>query len=114
MVIDFRNDGEKVQKSFQQYYTETTLNGEVDTQRVYTMKKDIEDWNIFNEQEIDAVVSSLHIRKNLSAVPSLFKKIIEDRVTPLEDDEKECIACCKDLKKMMLRLLKGTNTTITY
>lgn len=31
-----------------------------------------------------------------------------------EDDEKECIACCKDLKKMMLRLLKGTNTTITY
>ena len=31
-----------------------------------------------------------------------------------EDDEKECIACCKDLKKMLLRLLKGTNTTITY
>ena len=31
-----------------------------------------------------------------------------------EDEEKECIACCKDLKKMMLRLLKGTNTTITY
>ena len=31
-----------------------------------------------------------------------------------EDDEKECVACCKDLKKMMLRLLKGTNTTITY
>ena len=31
-----------------------------------------------------------------------------------EDDDKECIACCKDLKKMMLHLLKGTNTTITY
>ena len=31
-----------------------------------------------------------------------------------EDDEKECVACCKDLKKMMLHLLKGTNTTITY
>lgn len=31
-----------------------------------------------------------------------------------EDDEKECVACCKDLKKMMLRLLKGTNTIISY
>ena len=31
-----------------------------------------------------------------------------------EDDEKECVACCKDLKKMMLHLLKGTNTIITY
>lgn len=31
-----------------------------------------------------------------------------------EDDEKECVACCKDLKKMMFHLLKGTNTIITY
>lgn len=31
-----------------------------------------------------------------------------------EDDDKECVACCKDLKKMMLHLLKGTNTIITY
>lgn len=31
-----------------------------------------------------------------------------------EDDEKECIACCKDFKKMMLHFLKGTNTIITY
>ena len=31
-----------------------------------------------------------------------------------EDNEKECVACCKDLNKMMLNHLKGTNTTITY
>lgn len=31
-----------------------------------------------------------------------------------EDDEKECVTCCKDFKKMMLHLLKGTNTIITY
>lgn len=31
-----------------------------------------------------------------------------------EDDEKDCVSCCKDLKKMMLHLLNGTNTTITY
>lgn len=31
-----------------------------------------------------------------------------------EDDDDECIACCKDLKKMMAPLLKGTNTVITY
>ena len=31
MVIDFRNDPENVKKAFQQYYTETTLEGEVET-----------------------------------------------------------------------------------
>ena len=89
MVIDFRNDKDKVQKAFQQYYTETTLTGEVDTQRVYSMKSEIEKWNIFNEQEVDSVVTSLHIKKNLSGVPSLFKKIIDDRVMPLTDEDKD-------------------------
>ena len=39
MVIDFRNDKDKVLKSFQQYYEETTLIGEVDTQRVSSMNR---------------------------------------------------------------------------
>lgn len=89
MVIDFRNDKDKVLKSFQQYYEETTLTGEVDTQRVYSMKAEIDKWNIFNEQEVDSVVTSLHIKKNLSGIPSLFKKIIDDRVKPLTDEDKD-------------------------
>ena len=35
-------------------------------------------------------------------------------IVQFEDDEKECVACCKDFKMMMLHLLKGTNTIITY
>ena len=31
-----------------------------------------------------------------------------------EDDEKECVTCWKDFKKVMLHLRKGTNTIITY
>ena len=89
MVIDFRNDPEKVQKSFQAYYTETTLEGDVDTQRVYMLKDDIEKWNIFNESEVNAVTKALVTSKGLSGVPSILKRIVDERVADLEDEEKD-------------------------
>lgn len=89
MVIDFRNDPEKVQKSFQAYYTETTLEGDVDTQRVYMLKDDVEKWNIFNESEVNAVTKALVTSKGLSGVPSILKRIVDERVANLEDEEKD-------------------------
>ncbi len=89
MVIDFRNDPEKVQKSFQAYYTETTLEGDVDTQRVYMLKDDIEKWNIFNESEVIAVTKALVTSEGLSGVPSILKRIVDERVADLEDEEKD-------------------------
>ena len=89
MVIDFRNDHEKVQKAFQEYYTETTLEGDVDTQRIYTLKHDIEQWNLFNESEVESVAKALVSSTGVSGVPSILKRIADERVMPLEDDEKD-------------------------
>ena len=89
MVIDFRNDHEKIQKAFQQYYTETTLEGEVDTQRIYTLKHDIEQWNLFNESEVQAVAKAMVTKRGLSGIPTILKQIVEDRVMPLDDEEKD-------------------------
>lgn len=89
MVIDFRNDHEKVQKAFQEYYTETTLEGDVDTQRIYTLKHDIEQWNLFNESEVESVAKALVSSTGVSGVPSILKRIVDERVIPLEDDEKD-------------------------
>ena len=89
MVIDFRNDHEKVQKAFQAYYTETTLEGEIDTQRIYTLKHDIEQWNIFNETEVDAVAKALVASSGVSGVPTILKRIVDERVMPLGDNEKD-------------------------
>lgn len=89
MVIDFRNDHAKVQRAFQDYYTETTLEGDVDTQRIYTLKHDVEQWNIFNETEIDAVVKALVTQNGVNGVPTILKQIVEERVSPLEESEKD-------------------------
>lgn len=88
-VVDFRNDPEKVQKAFQAYYTEIQLVGEVDTQRMYSLKEDVDKWNLVNQDEIDAVVSALLSKKGLSGIPSIFKRIVTERIEPLSDEDKD-------------------------
>ncbi len=87
MVIDFRNDPQQVQEAFQRYYTETALDGEVDTQRVYTLKSDIEDFMIFNDTEVKMVTDALLTQKGTAGVPSILKRIVDDRVVNLTDEE---------------------------
>lgn len=89
-VIDFRNDPEKIRKAFQEYYTEISLIGEVDTQRIYTLKSDIEAKNVFNDDEVRRVVSLLKLRQNTSAVASILIQIAKERVDgPMEAEEKD-------------------------
>ena len=78
----------KYRKLFKIIYTETTLEGEVDTQRIYTLKHDIEQWNIFNETEVDAVAKALVTSNGVSGVPTILKRIVDERVMPLDDNEK--------------------------
>lgn len=89
LVVDFRNDADSVRKAFNKYYTVTTLTGDVDRQRVYTLKEDVEKWNIFNEDEINDVCERMVDKAKVSGVPSVLMKIVKERVAPLPDEEKD-------------------------
>ncbi len=89
MVIDFRNDVDKVQKAFQAYYTEMTLEGEVDSQRLYSLKSDVENYNVFNDNEVNQVVEALLDAKRVQGVPSMLKKIVDERVVAMRDEDKD-------------------------
>lgn len=89
LVVDFRNDAESVRKAFNQYYTVTTLSGEIDKQRVYTLKEDVERWKIFNEKEIDDVCSMMTDKAKVSGVPSILLKIVHERVDDMTDEDKD-------------------------
>ena len=89
LVIDFRNDFDTIQKAFQNYYTVTSVEGDVDTQRIYTLKEEVEDWNLFTEDEVNSVCKKMLDKSTVPGVPSLIKKIVDNRVKPLSDDEKD-------------------------
>lgn len=89
LVVDFRNDAESVRKAFNQYYTVTTLKGENDQQRIYTLKEDVEQWNLFSEEEVNDVCERLIDPKKVAGVPSVILNIVRERVQPLSDEDKD-------------------------
>ena len=88
MVIDFRNDADFVQKAFQRYYQTTILTGEVDTQRLYSLIDDIKAFKIYNDAERDRVVKYM-VEENVPAAVSECCRIVEERDTPLSNDDKD-------------------------
>lgn len=89
LVVDFRNDSDVVQKSFQDYYTKTVLNGPVDQTRMYPIKSDIDEYKVFSEEQVNDVVKRLQSAATAIGVPSIMKRIVTDRVEPMEDAEKD-------------------------
>ena len=88
MVIDFRNDADSVQKSFQKYYQTTILTGEVDTQRLYTLLDDIKAFKIYNDSERDRVVEFM-MKQDVASTVSLCNSIVNERESPLSNDDKD-------------------------
>lgn len=88
MILDFRNTAVQVQEAFQPYYTNISLDGEVDTQRIYTCKEDIDQYQIFNEEEVDRVVQYV-INDKVSSIPSILLNIVEERVKVLSTEDQD-------------------------
>ena len=89
LVIDFRNDSDSVFKAFNQYYTVTTLDGEVNSQRVYSLMEKVEKWNKFNENEINSVCERMTDKEKAHEVPSILLKIVHERVDQMSDEDKD-------------------------
>ena len=53
LVIDFANDTSVIQKAFEPYYGETTLEEETDYHKLYDLQENIYDFYIFDETEVE-------------------------------------------------------------
>ena len=89
MVIDFVNEQEEIQKSFQPYYQTTRLSEPIDTQKLYDFKSEIDKYKVFTEKRLNEAIEVLIDKSQKPEVLSpLFRTIIEERVDPMENEEK--------------------------
>lgn len=89
-VIDFVNDHETIQKDFQNYYQSTILEKEIDKQKLYNLKYEIEKADVFSADQVTHFIEMFFRKKVKSEVLSpFFKKIVEDNYRPLNDEDKD-------------------------
>ena len=56
-VLDFVNTAEDIQEAFQAFYTETSLESEINVDLIYTTQKKLREYKLYTDEDIDLVTS---------------------------------------------------------
>ncbi len=89
-VLDFANEKEEIQRAFQPYYEATVLESETDPNLIYKMKRQLDDFHIYQEQEIELFAKKFYQKTTptLDTLSPILKPAIE-RYEVLEDKKKD-------------------------
>lgn len=94
-VLDFANTSESIKESFQPFYEETTLVGSSDVNRVYDLRSKLNEFAIFNDEDIDKFYAIMKVnsdkkKQDDSAIGKLVSvmKPAVDNYTVLDDDKR--------------------------
>jgi type I restriction enzyme R subunit len=94
-VLDFANTSDSIKESFQPFYEETTLVGSSDVNRVYDLRSKLNEFAIFNDDDIDKFYAIMKVnsdkkKQDDSAIGKLVSvmKPAVDNYTDLDDDKR--------------------------
>lgn len=89
-VLDFANTQEEIQKSFQPFYETTVLEEETDPNLVYSLKRQLEDFHVYQQNEVEAFAKKFYQKTNptLDMLSSLLTPALQ-RYEVLEDKKKD-------------------------
>ena len=94
-VLDFANTSDSIKESFQPFYEETTLVGNSDVNRVYDLRSKLNEFAIFNDEDIDkfyAIMKENSDKKKqddsaIGKLVSVMKPAV-DNYADLDDDKR--------------------------
>ncbi|MFM2008031.1 MAG: hypothetical protein RLZZ09_3686 [Pseudomonadota bacterium] len=90
MVIDFVNKQEDIEKDFQAYYGQTSLDRGTDPQKLYNMKYEVEEMAIFTPAQVEEFAKLFVIEKLPGKkISPLFSKIILRPFAALSEENQD-------------------------
>lgn len=90
-VLDFVNEAEDIKKSFEPYFQCTKLDEGIDVNKVYDVRKNIKDFNLYDKENIDEFLKLLHKKGkqtsiDLGKLMNIFKPIIDEYLKLNEEE----------------------------
>ena len=64
-ILDFANTAEDIQEAFQPFYQETTLSEEINIDLIYQTQRELRDYHLYTDQDIDALIDICFCRFTL-------------------------------------------------
>lgn len=89
MVLDFANEAEKIQASFEPYYEKTILSEGTDPNLLYDYQRQVLDHHLFGDEELDAFAEAYFAEEvEQDELYRVLRPVVE-RYTELEEGERE-------------------------
>lgn len=100
-VLDFVNDPDEIRKSFEPYYKNTILEEETDPNLLYGIQKELDGYNVYLKEEIEAFVKEFYKKtnKNQSVLHGYTDPSI-DRYKVLDEENR------KDFKDKLTKFVR--------
>lgn len=89
MVLDFVNEQEVIQASFQDYYQLTELEGETDPNKLYNLKYTLEQMHVFTPEDIEEFARLFIVQKvTAEKLQPFFRRIVETGYSTLGSEHR--------------------------
>lgn len=90
-ILDFVNTAEDIQEAFQPFYQETSLSQEVNVDLIYKLQKELQEYNIYSANDIEAFCSIYYSSKKqdstmMGKMTSALKPVADRYNTKTADD----------------------------
>jgi type I restriction enzyme R subunit len=100
-VLDFVNDPDEIRKSFEPYYKNTILEEETDPNLLYGIQKELDGYNVYLREEIEAFVKEFYKKtnKNQSILHGYTDPAV-DRYKALDEEKR------KDFRDKLVKFVR--------
>lgn len=98
-VLDFVNDADEIKESFQPYYTTTVLSEATDPNILHDLQRDILNYKMFSEQEVDAFVEEYFNNATPAKINSFLDTIVNRINDQLLEERQELKSKMSDYRR---------------
>ena len=111
LVLDFVNEPDAIQSAFQQYYQTTMLAEETDPNRLYDLQRQLEDFNLYND---DTINRFCHVFYDADKPDELIQAILDEVVERWSEREEEEREEFRSALQSYIRLYGYISQLITF
>lgn len=82
--MDFVNKAGDIQEAFQAFYTETSLEGEINADLIYAVQKKLREYKVYDDEDIETV-TSIYLDPENNKKNSTLQSKITNALLPIAD-----------------------------
>jgi type I restriction enzyme, R subunit len=111
-ILDFVNDPDDIRKSFEPYYEDTILQGDVEPNELYSIQQELENYMILRDDEVNKFVEIIYKDKKTKRDTELSNNYIDsavDRYKKLtEEEQRDFVSKAKKFNSIYMFVLQIT------